>query len=65
MLISQKELLEKFGYRRPGDLRKCLDEQKIPYYTGKSGQIVTTIQALNAHLIGLEVSGQNDSITFV
>lgn len=51
-VIAQKELLDKFGYSRAADLRRCLDAQKIPYHLGKGGTVVTTIQALNATLVG-------------
>lgn len=63
-VITQKELLDKFGYSRAADLRRCLDEQKIPYHLGKGGVIVTTIQALNLPLVGrVEESVLND-VTF-
>jgi hypothetical protein len=64
MLVDESELLERFGFRRPGDLRKCLDAQHIPYFYGRGGKIVTTIQALNNQLIDKPVSVDNGSITF-
>ena len=64
-LVEQSELLEKFGFIRPGDLRRCLDELKIPYHQGKGGKIVTTIQALNQPLIGKHDSNDNEGVEFV
>lgn len=62
-LVSQDELLEKFGFTRPGDLRRRLDELRIPYYLGKGGRILTTIEAINQGLIGAQVA--NDATTIL
>jgi len=63
-VITQKELLEKFGFTRPADLRRCLDSQKIPYHLGKGGAIVTTIQALNSPLIGKVDNNNAEVVVF-
>lgn len=51
-LLSEKILMQTFGTSRRSDLRRYLDRQHIPYYLGKGGCIVTTIQAINYPLIG-------------
>lgn len=51
-VIGQAELLEIFGYSRPGDLQKALNDQGIKYHLGKGGRIVTTLEAINMPLIG-------------
>ena len=51
-LVSEKILMQTFGTSRRSDLRRYLDQQHIPYYLGKGGCIVTTIEAINYPLIG-------------
>lgn len=63
-VIDQEELLKKFGYTRPADLRRCLDDQKIPYHLGKAGKIVTTIQALNSPLVGQFDKSDSTEVSF-
>lgn len=63
-LITQDKLLKAFGYERPADLRKCLDSQGVAYFLGKNGKIFTTIQALNAILIGTQTEGNNETFKF-
>jgi len=57
-LIYEKELLDVFGFERPADLRRCLTKQNVPFYLGKGGRVVTTIDAVNMPLIG---GGNNDN----
>ena len=47
-LLSTEELLGTTGYDRVGDLRRSLDDQRIPYFLGKGGAPWTTIDLVNA-----------------
>lgn len=50
-LIDETELMEKFQCRTRAKLRRRLDSLHIPYhYNGEV--VITTIQAINAPLIG-------------
>ena len=64
MIIDEAQLLHRFGFERRGDLQKCLDRQRIPYFTGKGGKIVTTLQAINQVLIDNPKSDNNGPISF-
>jgi hypothetical protein len=46
--LSTKALLDVTGYERVGDLRRSLDNQRIPYFLGKGGAPWTTIDLVNA-----------------
>lgn len=60
-LISEAELMEKFQCRTRAKLRRRLDKLRIPYHF--DGEvIVTTIQAINAPLLG---NTEPDKVEFV
>lgn len=60
-LIDETELLEKFRCRTRAKLRRRLDSLRIPYHFD-GDTIVTTIQAINAPLLG---KTEPDRVDFV
>jgi hypothetical protein len=52
-LLTEAELMAWLGYRRRLDLIEALRQQRIPYFTGKGGIVVTTLEAVNAGLLGV------------
>lgn len=50
-MIDETELMEKFRCRSRAKLRRRLDNLRIPYHYDQD-TIVTTIQAINAPLLG-------------
>jgi hypothetical protein len=46
-VLTTEDLRAATGYSRLGDVRRCLDEQGIPYFWGKDG-VWTTTDLVNA-----------------
>ena len=46
--IDEKSLLELFGYRYRGHLRRALDAQGVRYFTGRNGRIFVLSSSLEA-----------------
>jgi hypothetical protein len=40
-----------------GQLKRCLARARVPYRVGAGGQVWTTVEALNAALLGSQVEG--------
>lgn len=55
-LVSEAELLDKTGYESRGWLEKWLRENKIKYWKGRDGKIVTTIGLMEASKLGKDGS---------
>ncbi len=54
-LITQPELMEWSGFKQRTGLIQWLTDNRIPFFFGKGGVIVTTISAINSPLVGQEV----------
>lgn len=55
-VLTTADLRATTGYDRVGDIRRCLDEQGVPYFWGKDG-IWTTIELVNAAKSLVRVTG--------
>ncbi len=53
-LLSQPELMEWSGFKQRTGLIQWLLDNRIPFFYGKGGTIVTTVSAINSPLIGQE-----------
>lgn len=51
MLLDEDHLLAWCGYKRPSDLRRFLEHNRIRYLIGKEGRICTTQAAVDAVLV--------------
>ncbi len=51
-LISIEELMEATGYKKAGHVESWLQQNNIPYFHGKQGNIITTIDKINDALDG-------------
>lgn len=51
-LISTEDLIKVTGYKTAGRVESWLQDNNIPYFRGKRGNIFTTIQKLNDALNG-------------
>lgn len=60
-LISEEDLKEWLGFEHRQKIQKWLSDRGIPYQLAR-GRIVTTIQAINAGLIG--VAQQSEGFEF-
>ena len=58
MILSAEELLQKTGYKRIGDLKRFLRNNRIPFIEGK-GKPVTTLEAVQKVLDGRRTDGPN------
>jgi hypothetical protein len=47
-ILNADDLLATTGYERDGDLRRSLDDQRVPYFVGKGGRPWTTIGLIEA-----------------
>jgi hypothetical protein len=62
MIIEQEQILSMTGYNNAGSAEKCLKDQGVPILHGKGGRIYTTIDALNAALLGKPLDKQQFEI---
>ncbi|WP_422461770.1 MULTISPECIES: hypothetical protein [unclassified Endozoicomonas] len=53
-LISQPDLMEWPGIKQKTALIKWMIQNRIPFYYGRNGEVVTTYAAINQPLIGTE-----------
>ena len=52
MKLTQEDLQELTGYKRPSDIEKCSVIQGIRVFFGKGGRIWTTSEAVNGAVKG-------------
>ncbi|SMF96836.1 hypothetical protein SAMN02949497_4249 [Methylomagnum ishizawai] len=64
-LLTEPELMAWLGYKRRLDLLVALRDLRIPYALGKGGIVVSTVQAVNAGLLGTDgVRMESDPVEF-
>ncbi len=51
-LISTEDLMKVTGYKTAGHIATWLQKNHIPYFQGKQGNIITTIDKINDALEG-------------
>jgi hypothetical protein len=52
VLISTEDLMKATGYKTAGHIESWLQKNHIPYFCGKEGNIITTIDKINDALDG-------------
>ncbi len=58
-LVSTEDLMKVTGYKKAGHVESWLQQNHIPYFCGKQGNIITTIDKINDALDG----EQSDVVT--
>jgi len=53
-LVSKEDLLKVTGYKKVGHVESWLQQNHIPYFRGKQGNIITTIDKINQALDGVK-----------
>ena len=64
-LISQPDLMEWSGIKQKTALVKWMIKNRIPFYYGRNGEVVTTYTAINQPLIGNEPQLKEQPLRFL
>lgn len=64
-LITQPALMEWVGIKQKTVLVKWMIKNRIPFYYGRNGEVVTTYAAINQPLIGNEQQPKNQPLKFL
>ncbi len=64
-LISQPVLMEWSGIKQKTALVKWMIKNRIPFYYGRNGEVVTTYAAINQPLIGNEPQLKEQPLRFL
>lgn len=64
-LITQPALMEWAGIKQKTALVKWMMKNRIPFFFGRNGEVVTTYAAINQPLIGNEQQSKNQPLKFL
>ncbi|OQX33589.1 MAG: hypothetical protein B0D91_14080 [Oceanospirillales bacterium LUC14_002_19_P2] len=61
-LVTEDELKEWTKYVRTGDIIRFLRENQVPFWEGRGGRVLTTLEAINSSLLNKQITHVEDDV---